>query len=81
MKHSVSSRYKVYGVLSILEIQMSPAFNGVMYEKKPGIYGINCVLLCTKLMMHFCVCFIILICVNNHIYFIILQKPHSAKKR
>lgn len=53
---------------------MSPAFKDVMYEKNPGIYGINCILLCTKLMMHFCVCFIILICVNNHIYFIIFTE-------
>lgn len=47
-------------------------FKDVMYEKKIGIYGINCILLCIKLMMYFCVCFIILICVNNYIYFIIL---------
>lgn len=51
---------------------MSFVFKDVMYEKKKiGIYGINCILLCIKLMMYFCVCFIILICVNNYIYFII----------
>lgn len=50
---------------------MSFVFKDVMYEKIFGIYGINCILLCIKLMMYFCVCFIILICVNNYIYFII----------
>lgn len=51
---------------------MSFVFKDVMFEKKIGIYGINFILCCIKLMVYFCVCIIILICVNNYLYFIIL---------